>query len=269
MEQDKANFRAAVYDYYREHGRPFPWRETQDPYRILVSEIMLQQTQTDRVAGKYDKFIARFPGFASLAAAPLPEVLALWSGLGYNRRALSLKKLAETVMEQYDGTLPSDPRRLLELPGIGSYTAAAIAAFAFNQPSVFIETNIRAVFIHFFFGDAEGVHDREIMPLVEQTLDKDDPRTWYYALMDYGVMLKKLHTNPSRRSAHHKKQSPFKGSNREVRGWILKALLSRPEMTVAELSEESGIDRARIGLNLAGLRKEGLVKENGERYSIA
>ena len=184
-------FRNTIYDHYHRHGRDLPWRRTRNPYRVLVSEIMLQQTQVDRVIEKYGLFLSSFPDFQTLAAASVKDVLRLWQGLGYNRRALGLKALAERVVTQHRGRLPSDPDKLIALPGIGKYTAGAVGAFAFNKPVVFMDTNIRRVFIHTFFKDQDLIEDAHILPLVEQTLDASDPRSWYNALMDYGAMLAK------------------------------------------------------------------------------
>ncbi|GFE59258.1 A/G-specific adenine glycosylase [Geobacter sp. AOG1] len=256
-----AALRGLIYDHYRANPRPLPWRDTTDPYPILVSEIMLQQTQVDRVREKYVAFLATFPDLATLAAAPLPAVLTAWQGLGYNRRAIALHRCAQTVMAEHDGRLPAEIATLETLPGIGPYTARAIAAFAFRQPTVFIETNIRTVFIHQFCHDRHGVHDREILPLVEQVLDRDNPRDWYYALMDYGVMLKKAHPNPGRRSAHHVRQSPFKGSNRELRSRILKQVLAVPACTAAELAAMLGVEPAAVEKNLVQLAREGFIVE--------
>src|SRR5512135_3657963 len=196
------SFRKTIYAYYDKHGRHLPWRRTRDPYRILVSEIMLQQTQVERVIEKYKEFLAAFPDFPSLAKAPLAKLLRNWSGMGYNRRALSLKSLAQKVVVEHQGRLPSDREMLLALPGIGRYTAGAVIAFAFNKPVVFMDTNIRRVYIHEFFHDQGDILDDEIMPLLEQTMDAGDPRKWYNALMDYGAMLKREQVNPNRRSAH-------------------------------------------------------------------
>ena len=149
-----SEFQQMVLDYYHQHGRPMAWRDTTDPYKILVSEIMLQQTQVERVLVKYPDFLAAFPDFASLAQAPLADILTVWQGMGYNRRAISLQKCAQRVMNEYDGMLPADVDTLATFPGIGRATASSICAFAFNMPVVFIETNIRRVFIHFFFSDA-------------------------------------------------------------------------------------------------------------------
>jgi A/G-specific adenine glycosylase len=229
---------------------------------------MLQQTQVDRVATKYAGFLARFPDFATLARVPLQEVLAAWQGLGYNRRAVALKACAEAVMERHGGLLPEDVDALGALPGIGPYTARAIATFAFTAPTVFIETNIRAVFIHHFFGDRTGIKDAELLPLVAATLDRATPRAWYNALMDYGVMLKKAHQNPARRSAHHVRQSPFKGSNRELRSRILKTLLAAPRKTEREITAALGAAPEAVRDNLRRLENEGFVVKLRGRYVI-
>jgi A/G-specific adenine glycosylase len=228
---------------------------------------MLQQTQVSRAIGAYERFIERFPDFSSLAEAPLREVLSAWSGLGYNRRALYLKRTAERIMEEHGGDFPSHPSELAALPGIGSATAGAIAAFAFGAPHPFIETNIRAVFIHHFFRSRERVTDAEILPLVERTLDHADPRAWYSALMDYGAMLKETLPNPSRRSAHHARQEPFSGSDRQARGLIIKALAKR-NFGERGLLRETGLDVARLRRNIDKLISEGLVVKNRRSYSL-
>jgi A/G-specific adenine glycosylase len=263
------SFRRKIYSYYQTHGRALPWRTTRNPYHILISEVMLQQTQVDRVIQKYCEFMAGFPDFKTLAEAPLRNILQVWQGMGYNRRALYLKKIAEAVVEKFNGRLPGTVEALTGLPGIGRNTACSIAAFAFNKPVVFIETNIRSVFIHLFFSDRADVHDREILPLVEKTLDAEHPRQWYSALMDYGVMLKKTNPNPSRKSAHHQKQSKFEGSNRQSRGMIIKLLTESPAITEAELIRRLPASAQNIKNNLQQLHKEGLVKKNGRKLSIA
>jgi A/G-specific adenine glycosylase len=233
-------FQKAVLGYYRDHGRDLAWRETTDPYHILVSEIMLQQTQVERVSVKFPAFIGRFPDFGSLAEAPLPDVLLAWQGMGYNRRALSLQKCARRVVEEHDGTLPQDPEVLATFPGIGRATAASICAFAFNMPVVFIETNIRRVFIHYFFGNAKTVDDTEILPWVKKTLYEKDPRTWYNALMDLGTDLKMSVGNPNRRSRHYTKQAAFEGSDRKIRGSILRILLAGERLTQKAIIQKTG-----------------------------
>jgi len=262
-------FRDKVYDYYRNHGRDLPWRNTSDPYRILVSEIMLQQTQVARVLEKYEEFIHTFPTIDSLARARLRDILKVWQGLGYNRRALALKKAAEVVVGHHDGKIPACIDSLRALPGIGNTTAHAICAFAFNEPTVFIETNIRTAFIYRFFRNSHKVRDREILPLVAQTLDAENPRIWYHALMDYGAALKKKHANPSRSSAHYQKQSPFEGSNRQIRGAILRALVEKPKVYEGELVKAIPFRAEAVMQNLKQLEREGLVARNGKYVSIA
>lgn len=261
-------FQNEIYRYYREHGRNMPWRLTHNPYHILVSEIMLQQTQVQRVLEKYEQFIATFPDFLSLARSPLRMVLREWQGLGYNRRALALKQIAQRVMKEFHGKLPASVETLITFPGIGRATASSIAAFAFHEPTVFIETNIRRVFIHCFFHEQDTVTDAEILPLVEKTLDTDNPREWYYALMDYGVMMKRVPENPNRRSAHYKRQSPFHGSNRQARGMILKFLTRKASVSEAEIIQNLRIDQEKVKNSLAQLSKEGFVKKKQGKFSI-
>jgi A/G-specific adenine glycosylase len=262
------SFRKVILDHYRSHARRLPWRETFDPYAILVSEIMLQQTQVDRVREKYREFLAEFPGFEGLAGSDLSRVLSLWQGLGYSRRAKSLRLCAQAVVELHAGKLPQEIGALEALPGIGPYTARAVAAFAFGEPTPFIETNIRTVFIHHFFPGREAVKDSEIMPLVERTLDRERPRDWYYALMDFGAMLKKTRVNPSRMSAHHVRQSPFKGSNREQRSLILRSILASPGISEAELTGTLAAEPASVIRNLQQLEREGFIRQECGRFSI-
>lgn len=262
-------FRKKIYDYFRAHGRELPWRKTTNPYRILVSEIMLQQTQVDRVIEKYTRFIAAFPDIAALANAPVNELLGVWQGMGYNRRALALKALAQQVVDKHRGKLPSNPEQLISLPGIGNYTAGAVQAFAFNKPVVFMDTNIRRVYIHHFFEDQEQVHDDDLLLLVEQTLDRKDPCRWYNALMDYGSMLRKEIANPNRRSVHYVKQSPFDNSNRQVRGRILKLLVKTSRLTAAAIVKQTGMDADRVKMSLSALEKEGFIRMQGRVFTLA
>ena len=262
-------FRKTIYSYYKEHGRELPWRQTQDPYHILVSEIMLQQTQVERVVEKYPTFVRQFQSFRVLADAPLRDVLAAWQGLGYNRRAASLKKISEIVTTKHGGNFEADLEFLTGLPGIGHNTACAVLAYAFNKPFGFIETNIRTVFIHFFFPDRDGIRDSEILPLVEQTLDRKNPRAWYSALMDYGTMLKKTHGSTNPRSAHYQKQSAFKGSDRQVRGMILKTIITHSRITDAQIMKELQLPAERALKALTALQKEGFVREIEGQYAIS
>ncbi len=260
-------FRATVYGYFRKHRRDFPWRHTTDPYRIMVSEVMLQQTQTDRVVGKYRLFLKRFPTVGSLARARTRDVLAAWQGLGYNRRAVALQNAARVIVELHNNRVPSDSGPLNALPGIGPYTAAAVSAFAFDRPAVMLETNIRTVLIHHFFPKRKIVHDRELIPIMETVLDRKNPRTWYSALMDYGASLKKRLPNPGRRSAHYTPQKKFAGSNRQVRGAVVRLLLERP-LTAAQLRLKLPFGVAMLPSVLRKLVQERLIGKRSDRYRI-
>ena len=262
-------FQQMVLSYYNNYGRVMAWRDTTDPYLILVSEIMLQQTQVERVKIKFPEFIEAFPDFASLSVAPLDNVLSVWQGMGYNRRAIALQKCAIRVINEYNGILPADVDLLATFPGIGRATASSIAAFAFNLPVVFIETNIRRVFIHFFFSGTDTVSDADLLPIVEKSLCKENPRVWYWALMDLGSALKKTVPNPNRRSVHYSKQSPFEGSDREIRGTIIRMLLAEPGMIEKQLLAIRIDDPARIKKILAALISEGFIVIQKNRFFLA
>lgn len=265
-------FQQTVRDYYHDHGRGLPWRDPEpdgsfDPYKIMVSEIMLQQTQAARVIPKYSQFLELFPSVQALAATQLASVLTAWSGLGYNRRAKFLWQAAQAVVADYDGVLPQEQAALTKLPGVGTNTAGAILAYAYNQPVAFVETNIRTVYIHHFFRDQDQIDDKQILALVTQTLpeDVDEVRNWYWALMDYGVFLKATIGNASRDSKHYKKQTTFKGSKRQIRGQIIRLLTEKPRAT-AELSEV--INDERLTVVLQDLSIEQLVTEQNGVYSL-
>lgn len=230
---------------------------------------MLQQTQVDRVVSKYAPFLDAFPDVVSLAGAPLTDVLRVWQGLGYSRRAVNLQRAVQDVLMHYGGCVPSSTQELVTLPGVGRTTAGAIAAFAFNTASVFIETNVRSAFLDFFFAETDGVPDAKIMPLVEATLDRDNPREWYWALMDYGATLKKQGTNPSRRSAHHRAQPKFEGSNRQLRGRVLRALTEHGAASASRLSRLADANRARVDAVLVELRNEGFLVKEGRIFRIS
>jgi A/G-specific adenine glycosylase len=264
-------FRALVYSFYEKEGRNFPWREKAGPWGVLVSEFMLQQTQTERVVPYWERWMEKWPRPVDLHKASLEEALREWSGLGYNRRARFLKECAGVIAEKYGGRVPDTAAELQKLPGIGAYTAGAVSCFAWNKPAVFIETNIRAVMIHFFFEDRTDIRDSEIFPLLEKHLDRKEPRKWYWALMDYGAALKKLTPNPGRRSAAYSRQSAFRGSFRELRGGIIRALVSGGPAGVEELGgrlaeiKRNGEDIYRA---LKALEKESMVAEEGGVYRI-
>jgi len=266
--KDIAAFRRLIYGHFRERGRELPWRTTQDPYHILVSEFMLQQTQVERVLRKYGPFIAQFPDVGGLAGADLGAVLAAWQGLGYNRRCIALHRTARLLVTELDGRISDSVETLQTLPGIGAATGGALVAFAYNKPVVFVETNIRRVFIHRFFPEEQNVKDAQILPLVEATLDRSSPRSWYYALMDYGATLKLVDGNPNRRSAHYSRQTRFQGSDRQIRGLIVKAALKRRVFTLEDIIREVGREPKRVALILERLIREGFLERTGSHVKI-
>jgi len=261
-------FTERVWSHFDDHGRDLPWRRTRDPYAVLVSEVMLQQTQVSRVVPKYAEFLEAFPDIGALAVAPLEDVLRAWQGLGYNRRAINLKRAAEAIVREHGGRVPGTLEGLTSLPGIGHATACQVLAFAFDIGVPFIETNIRSVYLHEFFGDAEDVPDAALLPLVEATLDHERPREWYWALMDYGTHLKATRPNPSRRSRHHVRQAPFEGSNRQLRGRLLAELVTSPDQTGATLVARVGFEPDRVRAALEALQSEGFVSSAGGRWRI-
>lgn len=271
--RQKALFTEVVWEYYQTHGRhDLPWRQPEadgsfDSYKIMLSEIMLQQTQVARVMPKFKVFLQEFPTVQALAAAPLAAVLVAWNGLGYNRRAKFLWQAAQAIITQYDGSMPRTVAELKTLPGIGANTAGAIAVYAYNQPVVFIETNIRTVFIHHFFGDsAELVADATLAQIVAETLDAERPREWYWALMDYGVHLKQTVGNVSQRSKSYAKQSAFKGSLRQVRGAVIRELA---QGALTKLQLQRLVQDKRLDVVLANLEREQLIEKRDNSYHLA
>lgn len=262
LAEDDDAFRSRVWTHYRVAARPMPWRSDFSPYRVLVSEFMLQQTQVSRVIPRFEEFIGTFPTIASLAAAPLAAVLTAWTGLGYNRRARFLHESARIIVSTRDGHVPGDEAELVQLPGIGVNTAGSIAAFAYNRPSVFIETNIRRAVLTHYLHDTEPVSDRDVREVVARTLDREKPRRWYWALMDYGEMLGRTQPNANRRSRHYSRQSPFENSDRQLRGRILKTLTAAESLAAEELPRYTGFSVERVTRQLERLAREGLVEHS-------
>lgn len=266
-----ASFQDIVWRHYDQYGRhDLPWRIPApngqfDPYRVLVSEFMLQQTQVQRVIPKYEAFMRQFSSFEALARAPLSQVIGAWSGLGYNRRAKFLWQTAGIITESYTGTLPNTSAALEALPGIGPNTAAAILVYSFNQPVIFIETNIRTVFIYHFFATQEKVSDASLLPLLAETLPRQRAREWFWALMDYGTYLKQTVGNLTRASTSYTKQSAFQGSRRQIRGQILRVLNERPHQ-LCEL--EAVVTDDRLQSVLADLLQEGFIEANQSLYQL-
>lgn len=263
------SFQTQIWAFYEHSGRrSLPWRLTKTPYKILVSEVMLQQTQASRVLEKYSEFLKSFPNIAALANASLGDVLRVWQGMGYNRRARYLHEIARKIMSEYKGCAPKTEGELRVLPGVGHYTANAVLTFAHNEPRVFIETNIRRVFIYHFFKNKREVSDKEILPLVEATLDTKNPREWYYALMDYGAHLPKIvRKNPNKQSKHYTRQGTFKGSLRELRGKIIRTL-SNKQKTLPSLKQKCDND-PRLKEVLDVLITEKLIKYEKRKYQLA
>ncbi len=262
-----AQFHETLWTYYAGHARHnLPWRAAEDdgqfdPYKIMVSELMLQQTQVARVIPKYHAFLTEFPNISVLAQAELSEVLRVWQGLGYNRRAKYLW-LAARQIDQL-GAFPGSAEELVRLPGIGTNTAGAILAYAFNESVVFIETNVRTVIIHHFFADAEDIPDSAIRDSLSQVLNHETPREFYWALMDYGSHLKTTQGNASRRSKHYAKQSTFVGSKRQIRGAVIRALSSG-----AHTIEDLGLSDERLPTVLSELVAEGLIRQKANLYHL-
>jgi len=246
-------FAQRVHAQGRRLYRDLPWRATGDPYAIWLSEVMLQQTQVARVDGRWQRWLERFPTVDALAAASPADVLEEWQGMGYNRRALALLNAAQAISAA-GGAVPEDEASLRALPGIGPATAAGIRAFAFNRHTVYLETNVRAVFLHEVFPNSEDVADRDLIPLVDATCPPDggnslcDPRGWYYALLDYGAHLKKTLPNPSRRSRGYVRQSRFEGSTRQKRAALVRIMLDhRSGISTRDLAAELNRHELRAG----------------------
>lgn len=271
MKQSVEQFQNLIWSFYKKHKRHFPWRETTDPYKILVSEIMLQQTQTSRVVTKYQEFLKNFPTLESLAEANLQQVLKVWIGLGYNRRAKFLHECAKHIYETHHGKFPKDTASLVKLKGIGQSTAGALMNFAFNIPTPFIETNIRTVFIHCFYENSkEKISDRHLVKLIYKTLPTKNTRDWFYALYDYGAHLKQnLPKDPAQKSTTYKKQSKFKGSFREKRSFVLKHLVKQAlnETQVQKLFKEK-FDSIDVEPILDSLIKDKMLEYKRQKYSI-
>ena len=255
MQNDE--FTELIWQRGQELYRDMPWRRDTRPYYVLVSELMLQQTQVARVIPKFESFITSFPNEQALADAELADVLRLWQGLGYNRRAKFLHASARMITQDFGGKFPSDQTDVLRLPGVGKNTAGAIGAYAFNQPAIFVETNVRTVYLHHFFSDDSDVSDVDIAAQLSATIDREHPREFYWALMDYGSWLKQNGVRNISQSRHYKKQSPLEGSVRQVRGQIISAL-SASELSEPELRGMLRADE-RFEPALEGLLKDGLI----------
>lgn len=274
--KNKQALSRALLPFYTKERRVFPWREPRlvqhkdgslDAYAIWVSEIMLQQTQASRVVLKYERFMRQFPTVKKLSQASLREVLIAWQGLGYNRRGKALHVASKILCEKHDCAVPREKEALLSLPGVGAYTAGAVRAFAFNEPELFLETNIRTVLLHHFLQKRKEVADKELLAHLEKVMDKKEPRRFYTAMMDYGAQLKAegIHTNAQ--SKHYTKQKAFKGSDREIRGALLRALAKRSATTPA-LEKLLQSEPLRLKKQLIALQSEGFITKRKHSWVL-
>ena len=273
---DIAEFQAWVREAGQALYRDLPWRNTRDAYAIWISEAMLQQTQVTRVLSRWERFLRHFPTVDALASASSADVVEEWQGLGYNRRALALKRAADICSAEYAGCMPEGVDKLVKLPGIGDATAAGITAFSRDVPCLYLETNVRAVFIHCFFRDVERVTDKELRPLVERACPAEGVRSWYYALLDVGARLKKDHKNPTRRAAAYTRQSKFEGSRRQKRAWLVREVMAAPGLSSAELLHRLNVEERKSGRDgvegdefesiMADLAREGFFHREGDGW---
>lgn len=247
-------FRSKVLSYYEQSGRKLPWRQTTDPYKILVSEMMLQQTQVDRVVPYYEKWITAWPAVQDLANASRRAVLSTWMGLGYNTRAVNFHKTAQIITRRFKGDVLSAVGDFKALPGIGPYTARAVEIFAANKDVVTVDTNIRRIFIHEF--GLDNPSDQELWSLAERCLPRGRSRDWHNALMDYGsAVLTSRQTGISPKT----KQSRFQGSDRQVRARIVRYLLTNTTATVSALQKHTKTDMKRLLIILEGMKRDDLL----------
>jgi A/G-specific adenine glycosylase len=273
-QQDRlARIRDGLLGWFKEHARELPWRQTRDPYAILVSEVMLQQTQVDRVLPYYIRFLERFPTVEDLAAAPTSDVIRIWSGLGYNRRAVNLQRAARTVVNELGGSFPNDPADLRKLPGIGAYTAGAIAAFAHERDVAFLDTNMRRVISRVIFG-SESAREPDAIEAATTLLPPGHGWSWNQALIEFGALhctarrpaciicplRDECVSYPTMQVALQRKSSrlsnaktePFESTTRFYRGRIVEALRALPE------DEPTGIPLIELGTRV----REGFTSEN-------
>lgn len=269
-----------IWEYWKEHGRhDLPWRKTTDPYKILVSEVMLQQTQVERVIPYYKNFLKQYPNVKTLAEAPLSEVLKLWQGLGYNRRAKMLHEAVKYILShqpvytasentRLNLVFPGSAAELEKLPGVGSYTAGAVAAFAYNHDEIFIETNIRTVVTHHVFPGEEQVSDAQVREVLEKMHPKGSAREWYAALMDYGAHLKRSGVRINARAKGYTKQSMFTGSAREARGAVVRCLSAGSASKQQLLKLLPAERKEQLEEQLTKLLREGLIEKTGRSYCL-
>lgn len=268
--------RTALLEWYRPRGAAYPWRTNPpDPYKVLVSEVMLQQTQVSRVVPAFPAFVSRFPTIESLAAASRGTVLRAWRGLGYNRRALNLSQAARAVVSEHGSMIPADPQALARLPGVGPYTAAAVASIGFGVPVPAVDTNARRVVARVVLGAEPAVaSERAVGAAANRWLDRTDPGRWNQAVMDLGREvcrpIPRCDVCPLRRGCRFRREggrpvangcrpAPFLGSSRQVRGAVVRTLLERSPASLAFLVRATGFDRERVAAAVRSLARDGLL----------
>jgi len=256
-------FQKKVFSFYQKNKRDLPWRKTTDPYKILLSELMLQQTQVNRVILYYEKWITRWLDIHALASASLAEVLQAWMGLGYNTRAINLHKAARKIVTEFDNDVLEAMKQYKEIPGVGRYTSQAVQIFSTNADIVTIDTNIRRIFIKEFHLP-EKVSDKELWMLAEQCLPKGRSREWHNALMDYGA----LHLTSQKTGIKPKtQQSRFEGSDRQIRARILRCLLN-DTMSLSELKKTFRIEQKRLRRILDKMVTEKIIVNKNNSYQL-
>lgn len=278
--------RVALLDWYAPRARAYAWRRGRpSAYRTLVSELMLQQTQASRVEPAFRSFLRRFPSVSSLAAASRAEVLRAWAGLGYNRRAVSLHRAAQAVMTSHGGRVPVDPAALRTLPGVGPYTAAAVASIAGGVPVAALDVNVRRIVARVGFADAPPAPSA-VDEAAARWVDRGDPGRWNQALMDLGrahcravprcdgcpliraCRWRRANPGGGPVASGSRRQGRFAGSMREVRGRLVDVLRARPTAGLAALIGATGFTSARVEAALDGLVRDGVVERSGRSYRL-
>jgi len=256
-------FQKKVFSFYQKNKRDLPWRKTTDPYKILLSELMLQQTQVKRVILYYDKWIARWPTIDALASASLSKVLQMWMGLGYNTRAVNLHITARKIVTEFNSDVLKAMKQYKELPGIGRYTSQAVQIFSSNENLFTVDTNIRRIFIC-EFDLSTKIPEKELWGLAERCLPLGKSRDWHNALMDYGA----LHLTARKTGIKPKtQQSRFEGSNREIRAKILRCLLTN-STSLSELEKKLGIKQKRLRSILDKMINEKIIAKRNNTYQL-
>ena len=256
-------FRRKVFTFFKNHGRDLPWRMTEDPYKILLSELMLQQTQVSRVITYYTSWVQRWPTIQLLATASRHEVLQAWMGLGYNTRAIRLQKAAQIIVKEFQGDVITAMNNYKAIPGVGRYTSQAVLIFAANADLATVDTNIRRIFIH-EFSLPETVSEKTIWGLAQRCLPKGRSRDWHNALMDYGA----LHLTARKTGIPPKTKQPrFEESDRQLRGRIIRLLLQK-DQGFAQIKKLFEVDEPRLQIILDKLAHEGIISRKNDRYHL-